>query len=730
MTERNDVKSETPGGASSLEGRAGRGREGMLPRPRSFAAPPPDPTGAEALYYEGMAAYQHRNWEEALDRFSRLKELQPARPGLDALLDEVRWFLQLQEAAPLPAGPFPSQEKEGGPYRPAGQISQVPDKGPQAVTLSKIPVRGRNGLFGRWILSALVVIGVLALVLIALQGQLPWSNATDRQAQELFNRGQARLTVGDYEGAQIAFEKLLEISPNDPEALLGLNRARRLQTLAQEYAAAEAAIAEEDWDAAAAALDKIVALDNSYADAQAKADFVAQRRRLAALYSDASHLYDLGQWEDAIVQFEKIRALDDTYRTEAIAEFLFICYQNAGQDLIERADGDVAKVQQAITHFSNALAIHPRNRLAADARRLGSLYLEAVRAMAAGDLAGAQSQLEALLAEMPTYANGQAARQLYDLLLSRAEEALRNGDIQAGIRFYRQAQAVTVADHSAAIAGEAYARSITPTPTPTHTPTPRPTPAPVTPTPYAVVRTGVLNLRAGPGVGYPVVGQVRTADSLAVIGRNPDGSWLRVCVGLAGAGASGTSSLESCAAQIVDPRQGSEESHGGWKNTYLIGWVAAGLVDVQGPLALLPVVTPPALPTATSTPRPPTPARQVVCIAGNVLDTRGQPLVGWTVVLQPLAGPAQTAHTSSTGFYRFANLIPGTYTVSEQLNAGWRAISPQNTTVVVAPAEICYFVDFWNEKVESAGPQPPSPTSTPRPTEAPTVEPPTPTPPR
>ena len=60
----------------------------------------PAPDGIEALYYEGMAAYQHRRWQEALDRFTRLKELQPARPGLDALLEEVRWFLQLQAAAP------------------------------------------------------------------------------------------------------------------------------------------------------------------------------------------------------------------------------------------------------------------------------------------------------------------------------------------------------------------------------------------------------------------------------------------------------------------------------------------------------------------------------------------------------------------------------------------------------------------------------------------------------
>ena len=77
-------------GCPLVHARAGRRRRAQPGA--QFFRPPPDP--AEALYYEGMAAYQHRTWEQALDRFSRLKELQPTRPGLDALLDEVRWFLQ------------------------------------------------------------------------------------------------------------------------------------------------------------------------------------------------------------------------------------------------------------------------------------------------------------------------------------------------------------------------------------------------------------------------------------------------------------------------------------------------------------------------------------------------------------------------------------------------------------------------------------------------------------
>jgi len=641
-------------------------------RPRSLTTPPPDP--AEALYYEGMAAYQHRNWEEALARFTRLKELQPSRPGLEALLDEVRWFLQLQAAAP---GAETVTRRETAPT--------------EGRETSAINPRAGFGLrnWQSWGLILLGVIGITALLLIALQGRLPWTNAADREAQDLYNRGQARLTVGDYEGAQAAFQKLLEISPDDPEALLGLSRAERQQTLAQGYAAAEAAIATEDWDTAAAELAAILAIDSSYADAQVKADFVAQRRRLAGLYDDGSRLYDLGQWQDAISQFEKIRELDSSFRTEAVTEFLFVCYLNAGQTLIDEADGAIAPVQKALEYFSSALVIHPRNRPATDARRLGSLYLDAIRSLAAGNNTDAQARLELLLGENPTYANGTAARQLYDLLVQQALAAVEVGNIPTAVALYRQAQTLAVSDQTAASQGEAYALSITPTPTPRPTNTPRPTSTvgptspPITPTPYAILRTGVLNLRSGPGTAYPVIGQVRTADPLVITGRNADSSWLRVC----------------CVAGQA-------------------GWIAAGLVEVQGAVAGLPIVTPP--PLITATPQPQTPAARAACVTGQVRNTAGAaPLAGWTIVLQASSGASQSQRTDANGGYRFAGLPPGVYTVAQTPEIGWRAVSPQAATITLSAAADCQVVDFWNERTEGGAAPPP-----------PTAPPPSPTPPR
>ncbi len=630
------------------------------PRPRSFVTPPPDP--AEALYYEGMAAYQHRNWVQALDRFTRLKELQPTRPGLDALLDEVRWFLQLQAAAPSPAGTPEILPNSKAQHQPTEHAR---------------PRRGQT-----WGVVVLAIIGLLALLLFVFQDRLPWSGVTDREVQEIFNRGQARLAVGDYEGAEAAFVKLLEISPNDPEAQLGLSTARRQKALAQSYAAVQAAIADEDWEKASAELEKILAVDPGYADAQAKADFVAQRRRLASLYEDGSRLYDLGHWEEAIVQFERIRELDRFYRPEAVAEFLFVCYLNAGEAAIERADGDVATVAQAVDYFARALAIHPRNRLASNGRRLSGLYLDAVRSLAAGNRLEAQSRLEALLAEVPDYGRGEAARQLYRLLLGNAERALQAGDIPAAIQWYVQAQAVPGVDVSAASQGLAIARAITPTPTPSPTVTPSPTPVP---RPIAIVAQGPLNLRDGPGLQYPVIGQVRSDDRLQVTGRNPDSSWLRVCF---------VSENGLC-------RSGAGQE----------GWLSSRLIEVQGDMAVVAVVTPPPLPAST-VPRPTnTPVPRVTCITGIVRDVAdGRPLPDWTIVLQGANGAAISTRSGLDGTYRFTALATGSYTVSQRLEPGWRAVSPVSSIVMVIPAADCVVVDFWNGREESGGGLAPTPT--------------------
>jgi tetratricopeptide (TPR) repeat protein len=618
---------------------------------------PPD--AAEALYYEGMAAYQHRRWPEALERFTRLKELQPARPGLDALIEEVRWFLQLEAAAPV--------DREFADGKEATQR-----RGMTRADLPKL-TRGHRAL-----LVVLAIVAVGGTLLVAFQTRLPWSwlpwrTAGSQEIEQLYNEGQGRLAVGDYEGAEAAFQKILELSPGNAEAQLGISRAQRQQMLAQGYAAAGAAIAEENWERASIELANVLAVDPDYADAEARSEFVAQRRRLASLYEDASRLYDLGQWQEALTQFEKVRKLDAGYRAEAVNEFLFVSYLNAAEALLAVKGDDLASVEQAVSYHERALGIHPRNRNATDAYRLSRLYLDGLQAMAQGDRSRARSQLTGLLGEAPNYAEGAALRQLYQLTVAEGKDALTAGNIPAALEAFDRALGMGVKDASAASEGKQIALAATPTPTPPPTNTPPPTPAP---TPWAVVPTGPVSVRSGPDRTYPIAGELAQGAEVTITGRRPDGLWLKVC----------------CVS-------GKEV------------WVAAPLLQVGGALDQAVVITPPTptpRPAATQAPtrvRPSATPQLVACISGNVRNAAGgDGMFGWTVTAQDPSGVVRTARTNRAGFYRLNDLPPGAHIVGEAMQDGWRAVSPQSATVQVATSPTCIGVDFWNEPGPAATP--------------------------
>ena len=432
-----------------------------LRAPRSAVVPPPNPV--EAWYYEGMAAYQHRHWDEALECFTRLKELQPTRPGLDALIDEVRWFQQLQAAAP------------------AFDQPEAPARGPGSAARN---LWRRLAPLVTALLAVLALLGVASMLFVATQGRLPWqSSATDREIEALYEDAQQRMAAGEYDGAEAAFQKVLEIAPDSAEAAearRGIEQVTTLKELAQGYAAAGACIADRDWQCASGELEAILQRDSNYSNARAQADFVALQQKLESLYEDGSALYDGGKWADAIARFEQVRDLDVSYHSQAVSDALFTCYIYAGQDLLSSRGAEMAAVQRAVRYFDRAFGLDPDHPVAIDTRRLGSLYLEAMQAAAKGDAGRARSQLSTLVAEAPGYAGGEAMRQLYELTVADGQDALAAGDIPVALAMFGEAQGLPVSDTSAARRGHAMAVAVTatPLPSPTATPAPSSTPPP------------------------------------------------------------------------------------------------------------------------------------------------------------------------------------------------------------------------------------------------------------
>jgi uncharacterized protein YraI len=127
------------------------------------------------------------------------------------------------------------------------------------------------------------------------------------------------------------------------------------------------------------------------------------------------------------------------------------------------------------------------------------------------------------------------------------------------------------------------------TPLPTATDTPAPTPTHTLP-PEPVVRvdaasTTRINLRAGPGTTYPIIGQLAPGDEALVIGRNQAADWWRI-------------DLEP-AVEVETP-----------------AWVYAGLVGLTGATGAIPVV---------EAPPPPTPLPTAVAEADDDEEEEDQP---------------------------------------------------------------------------------------------------------
>lgn len=501
---------------------------------------------AEALYEQGMASYQRRDWRQALDSFTRLKAIEPNWPGLDPLIDEARWLLQLEH---------------------------VDANAEEALKEEEAERRRRPAALLRWAAPLLVAIAVLA-VLAWWQGWLP--KVGDRLEYEaLYNRGQASLAVGDYQGAQESFSRLLELAPDRFVGLAqeGLERAARLEQLALAYEQANAAIAAEDWDTAEARLRSILAVDPVYADASQRLDSVLHQREASTLFHAGVAFYDEGQYSQAIGQLEQLTELDSAYQQDAVRELLFVLYLRDGRSLLATPDASADSIRQALARFGKALILRPRNVEAAEEQQLAHRYLNARQALDRNDLAQAEATLLDLLAQQPDYAGGQAAELAYGLLLQRGQQAGAAGDAAAAARAFQQAAALAVSDPSQAQAELALLQ-------PAATATVEA--APASPTPFVEVQSDSLNVRLGPGTDYPIAGQLAVGSQLALVGRDATGDWLVVC--------------------CIDNRP---------------GWVAARLVRTDADVQALPVGIPPTrvpvAPTATApparaaTPTPPPP---------------------------------------------------------------------------------------------------------------------------
>ena len=444
--------------------------------------PQPEAAGAsEALYEKGMSHYRRREWQEALECFRQLKALDPGRHGIEALLSELQIFIQLQEIEPNHV----QEEEETAPEEPLEEPA-LPEKEEAA------PQPDRNRLL--WVGGGVALVLIVAIAAFALRPLLAANQVRTNQTT-LYNRGEARLAVEDYDGAIQAFEELLAQTPDDKRAQVALERAQRLRTVSQLYREAQQAVNTQDWDTASQKLDTILTIEPDYRDARSLSASVEKQRRMITLYSEGVSFYNQGDWAQARQRFEEVSKLDANYRTDNVLQYLFVAYLNEGLSLVNGPRDSLETARQAVDRFGDALRLSPRNEQAVEERRRAAQYLEAYTAYDRGRWEEAIILASRLYNLDSHYAGGKLASLLYRSYVELGKGYEESQDYTKALEAYRTALALPVSDHSTAQAREhtLVLRLYTPTPTatatgtPTKTPTITPTPRPVTSTPIPTI---------------------------------------------------------------------------------------------------------------------------------------------------------------------------------------------------------------------------------------------------
>nr|MBC7243916.1 tetratricopeptide repeat protein [Chloroflexota bacterium] len=333
----------------------------------------------DALYQESLLHFQNGRWQQAINGFQAVLQLQPDHEQAKAFLEEAYVKASLEQEKPKPR---------------------------------KFLFQGRL----RYLFFALVMISLLLFLAIGVRwAYVRWiqpariAQQEAKQKSQLLEQAYKYLAEKDYAAAQEAFRTLLAEDPDNEEAQKGLAEAQKKASLAETYAKAKEAIAKQDWDEAASLLAAIAAQDPNYQDVQMQQTLVQEQIELRTRFDQANAAHTAGNWQEAIAGYEKLRDLDAEYQKQTVSERLFESYLQQGRYLIQSTKGDSTAVQRARELFQKALALQPQHPQAMQELSLAEKYLEGQKQLTQGNREAARAALEWVCQQQPEYAGGTAS---------------------------------------------------------------------------------------------------------------------------------------------------------------------------------------------------------------------------------------------------------------------------------------------------------------------------------
>jgi tetratricopeptide (TPR) repeat protein len=317
------------------------------------------------------------------------------------------------------------------------------------------------------------------LALLAFQGWILPEISAQRQANQLtqlHNQAQSALASGDYERAVLAYNNILQLQPDNPQALAGLEQASQLRVTASLYSEAIVEMEAHHWENALKLLRQIGAEQPGYRDVADRINFVNQQQQLTELFNQAESAFTRQNYGLAIEKYETLQSIDYGFQSDAVQKHLFLNYLQLGLAQEQDARSDAKKLQAALNTLDKALLLRPDDSQTRGETQLLKQFLVGIDDHKNKNWPQAIEQLEMVYQARADFAGGSVGPLLYEAYMLYGDELFANQQLEKALAMYHKAGLMPEANQpniavKIAITEEAL---LPPAPTP-----PAPTPAPV-----------------------------------------------------------------------------------------------------------------------------------------------------------------------------------------------------------------------------------------------------------
>jgi tetratricopeptide (TPR) repeat protein len=401
----------------------------------------------ESAYREGLAHLQAGEWQAAIHSFEEALRQDPANPDLRRLIGEARMRADMDAHSNVRARRW-------------------------IVPWRTLLIR---------LLVAAVVVALAVEGAIVLQRQIgPAIAAAQAQGRQatLLRQGNSYLEAENYDAAEVSFNELLKLVPDNQDATAGLERVKTGREILATYETGVTLQSQGQFTDALQKFTEVTVRTGGYRDANQRIQDIKTTLSVTELLAQAEADYTAQQYDAAISKYEQAQRLNASYQHDMVAGRLFELYMARGRAAVNQRPPATEKLPAALEDFTQALALDPRSPDAASEQHLLTTYLAGQASYAAGNWDDAIARLRSVFDERKDYLGAKAIIDpLYDAYIHSGDISRDAQDYALAWDQYRKAVELPLADTALARARmDSVAGMITPTPTPSNTPTPTPLP--------------------------------------------------------------------------------------------------------------------------------------------------------------------------------------------------------------------------------------------------------------